>query len=171
MLKEIRVSVVADCGREAEIFECPYLHVRGIIGLMESSLKRLRMVQLFMLASIVLYAFIANQYGPAPRRTQGIIFYAIAALSISIVIIVFIVRRTVIARQSAILAAKPEDKTALARWRTGHIMIYALCEAVVLHGLVLRFLGFAFSQVVPFYLVGFVLMLSFTPKKPSSAIG
>jgi hypothetical protein len=138
---------------------------------MESSLRTLRIVRVFMLASVVMYAYIANRFGPVPRPNQPIVFYAISGLSVSIVVVVFAVRRVVILRQQAILAAQPEDRSALARWQRGYIMIYALCEAIALYGFVLRYIGFAFSQVVTFYLSGFFLMLFFSPKRQPSTMG
>ena len=69
------------------------------------------------------------------------------------------------------LAGNPESATTLYRWRTGYMATYALSEAIVLYGVVLRFLGLSFSQVVPFFLAGFILMLFFGPRRPSNAIG
>jgi hypothetical protein len=48
---------------------------------------------------------------------------------------------------------------------------FALSEAVVIYGVVLRFVGFRFSQVVPFFLAGLILMLFFGPRRPANAIG
>jgi F0F1-type ATP synthase membrane subunit c/vacuolar-type H+-ATPase subunit K len=80
------------------------------------------------------------------------------------------VRRLFVLRAEVTLAAQPEDATALNRWRAGYIITYALCEAMALFGLVLRVLGFTLSEVTPFYLVGFVLILVFTPRRPPAEI-
>jgi hypothetical protein len=74
-------------------------------------------------------------------------------------------------RAEEALVRNEQDALSLARWRSGYVLIYALCEAVALYGLVLRFMGFTLTQVAPFYVVGFVLLFFFSPRRPSSAIG
>lgn len=138
---------------------------------MEASLRLLRIVRIAMLASIMMYAYIANQFGPAPKPNQPVLFFIIAGLSVLMITSLFPIRRRIISRQEIVLAAHPEDVDALRRWRTGFLTIYCICEAVVLYGVVLRYIGFTFSQVIPFFLAGFGLMLFFSPKRPSSAIG
>jgi F0F1-type ATP synthase membrane subunit c/vacuolar-type H+-ATPase subunit K len=79
------------------------------------------------------------------------------------------VRRLFILRAEATLISEPENAEALTRWRTGHLAIYALSESVALFGLVLRILGFNLSEVMPFYLAGFALILLFGPRSASSS--
>ena len=50
---------------------------------------------------------------------------------------------------------------ALARWRVGYVVIYALSLSIALYGLVLPFMGFPMSAVAPFLLAGFALILFF----------
>jgi F0F1-type ATP synthase membrane subunit c/vacuolar-type H+-ATPase subunit K len=138
---------------------------------MEPSLRLLRTVRGVMLASIVLYAFIGELAGPPPRSTNSVLFYAIAAVAVAIVGAIFMFRRTMVARSEIALAAKPDDASALNRLRVGFILVFALCEAIAFYGLVLRFLGCSFSQVVPFYLAGFLLLLYFAPRRPANTIG
>jgi F0F1-type ATP synthase membrane subunit c/vacuolar-type H+-ATPase subunit K len=40
-----------------------------------------------------------------------------------------------------------------------------MCETLALFGFVLRFMGFTLSEVAPFYVVGFALMLLFGPRR------
>jgi hypothetical protein len=60
---------------------------------MDSSLKLLRTVRLFLLATIVLYAAIAERFGPAPKAQAPIVFYAIAAVAISLIATMLAIRR------------------------------------------------------------------------------
>ena len=136
---------------------------------MLSALKTLRMVQWAMLASILLYGIAGEVAGPAPRGVDANLSYLFATLSVAIVGAIFVVRRTLVFRAAESLATRPEDSLSLNHWRTGYIATYALCEALALFGLVLRFRASPTQASVPYYLGGFVLLLFFRPKPPAKA--
>ena len=136
---------------------------------MLSALKTLRMVQWAMLASILLYGIAGEVAGPAPRGVDANLSYLFATLSVAIVGAIFVVRRTLVFRAAESLATRPEDSLSLNHWRTGYIATYALCEALALFGLVLRFRASPPQASVPYYLGGFVLLLFFRPKPPVRA--
>jgi FtsH-binding integral membrane protein len=137
---------------------------------MESSLKALQVVRMAMLVSIVFYILIAL-LAPSAARPSPIVFYAVTLMAISLVVVLFVTRRILVLRMETVLATQPQDERALARWRTGCIVTYCLSEAVALYGLVLHFLGFTLSEVAPFYLGGFILLLFFGPRRPPNGIG
>jgi hypothetical protein len=134
---------------------------------MEPQRKLLQTVRIALLVSIVLYVFIGERI---ERSTSGApdrnIYFAITLFAITTVGMTFAVWRLFVLRSEVILADQPEDTAALKRWRTGYIMTYTLCETVALFGFVLRFMGFTLSEVAPFYVVGFALMLLFGPRRP-----
>ncbi len=136
---------------------------------MEPARKLLQTVRIALLVSIALYVFIGERLSPngagAPDRN---LYFATTLVAITTLGMIFAVRRLFVLRSEAALADQPEDIAALNRWRTGYIFTYALCETVALFGFVLRFVGFTLSQVAPFYLVGFALMLAFGPRRPAS---
>jgi len=134
---------------------------------MEPARKILQIVRIVMLVSIACYAFIGERLGQsvAPDRN---VYFAITLVAITTVGIIFAVRRLFILQAEATLASEPENADALTRWRTGHLAIYALSESVALFGLVLRILGFNLSEVMPFYLAGFALILLFGPRSAPS---
>jgi hypothetical protein len=134
---------------------------------MLKALKALRAVQWSMLASIVLYGIAGEVMGPAARGVDAALSYLFATLSVAIVGSIFVVRRTLVLRAGESLAARPEDSLSLNHWRTGYIATYALCEALALFGLVLRFRASPTQASVPYYLGGFVLLLFFRPKEPA----
>jgi F0F1-type ATP synthase membrane subunit c/vacuolar-type H+-ATPase subunit K len=138
---------------------------------MKSSLKLLRTVQVAMLISIGLYAFIAQGYGPAPREVSLAFIYTMAALAIVVIGPILVVRGIFVKPAERALQENPENAVALNRWRAGYIVTFALSEAVALYGVVLRFAGVRFSQVGPFFVAGFILMLFFGPRRPANAIG
>jgi len=78
----------------------------------------------------------------------------------------FVVRRTLVLPAEALLREKPTDPLMQARWKTGYIFLYALCEALALFGLILRMAGFTLVHVWGFYLGGFLLLLLFSPRAP-----
>jgi len=142
---------------------------------METALKVMQMMRLALPVSIGLYVFIgetvfhdARSVRPTPNP---VLFYVLTFVATTIVALIFIMRRVLAPRSQSALAGQSVDANALNRWQTGQIMTYALSEATALFGLVLRMLGFSLSQVAPFYVAGFVLLLFFSPRLPSNTIG
>jgi glycerol uptake facilitator-like aquaporin len=127
------------------------------------------MIRILLLVSIALYVFIGERLGQRAPPDRNL-YFVLTLVAITTVGMIFAVRRLFVLRSEATLTAEPEDTAALNRWRSGYIITYALSEVVALFGLVLRILGFTLSQVAPFYLVGFVLMLLFGPRRPSREI-
>ena len=131
-------------------------------------LKLLRMVQLALLGSVLLYALIGELAGPSARAVNPGLSYIFATTGVAIVGMIFVVRRTLVLRSAESLASHPDDPLTLNHWKTGYLATYGLCEVLALSGIVLRFLGFNFQQSVPFYLGGFILLLFFRPRQPES---
>ncbi len=126
----------------------------------------MRLIQIAMLVSIALYVVVGEKvalHAPTPKST---LFYGISFISISMVGAIFVVRRTLVMPSEGVLRERPDDVVNLARWKSGYIVTFAFCETLALFGLVLRLLGFTLSQVWPFYLGGFALMLFFAPRAP-----
>jgi len=128
----------------------------------------LRAVQWSMLASIVLYAFVGQIVRPLARSADPVVSYIFATLGVAIVGIIFVVRRTLVFRAEASLATHPDDALSLNQWRTGYIATYALCEALALFGLVLRFMGGNLQASGPYYIGGFILLFFFRPQQPET---
>ena len=136
---------------------------------MESILRLLRILQAAMLLSIVLYAVVGEVAGPRrPQPTNPAFVLILAMISASTVLVVFLLRRIMVFRAADLLAKQPSDADALSRWRSGHIITFALCESIALYGLVLRMLGQTLGQIAPFYLAAAFLILYFVPRQPFS---
>jgi len=129
----------------------------------------MRLLQFFMLASIVAYAVVGEIVKPSARAINPTVNYVVSMLSVAIVGIIFVVRRTLVFRAEQTLASQPDDVISLNHWKTGFVATYALCEALAMFGLILRFLGCTFEQSAPFYLAGFVLLFFFRAKLPTLA--
>jgi len=138
---------------------------------MTRSLKTLRTVQWAMLLSILLYVAVGEVLGPRIRHVDPALSYVFSTLAVGIVGTIFVVRRTLVLRAASTLATQPEDHMSLNHWKTGYIATYALCEALALFGLVLRFRGSELQQSMLFYAGGFVLLFFFRPRQPEEATG
>jgi hypothetical protein len=133
---------------------------------MSRALKTLRRVQWSLIASIVLYVAVGEVLGPRVRGVDTTLSYVFSTLAVGIVGTIFVVRRTLVLRAADSLASDPGDNISLSHWRTGYLATYALCEALALFGLVLRFRGSAMQQSLLFYVGGFVLLFFFRPVQP-----
>lgn len=135
---------------------------------MARSLKTLRTVQWAMLLSILLYVAVGEIFAPRIRHVDPALSYVFSTLAVGIVGTIFVVRRTLVLRAAASLATQPDDLLSLSQWKTGYLATYALCEALALFGLVLRFLGSELQQSMLFYIGGFVLLFFFRPRQPET---
>jgi F0F1-type ATP synthase membrane subunit c/vacuolar-type H+-ATPase subunit K len=138
---------------------------------MPKALKTLRAVQWSMLASIILYAVGAEVISPRVRGADPTLSYVFSTLAVGIVGTIFVVRRTMVQRAADSLASDPDDAVSINHWKSGYVATYALCEALALFGLVLRFCGSPMQQSLLFYIGGFVLLFFFrasAPVRPST---
>jgi cytochrome b561 len=133
---------------------------------MQQALRTLRAVQWSMLASILLYAAVGELANPRARGPDPTLSYIFSTLSVGIVGTIFVVRRTLVQRAAVSLASHPDDGLSLNHWKSGYIATYALCEALALFGLVLRFRGSQLEQSLLFYIGAFVLILFFRAREP-----
>jgi hypothetical protein len=62
------------------------------------------------------------------------------------------------------LRANPPEPRAIGQWRAGNMFSFCICVNIVLLGLVLRFLGFAWNIAVWFFVVGFVMLVLWPPR-------
>ncbi|HLK34119.1 MAG TPA: hypothetical protein VKT29_13575 [Terriglobales bacterium] len=135
---------------------------------MTRALSMLRVVQWAMLGSIVLYVAVGQLVAPMARALDPAMSYLFATLGVATVGIIFVVRRTLVFRAESSLATQPEDSLSLNQWRTGFIATYALCEALAVFGLILKFMGGGLQASVPYYLSGFILLFFFRPQQPET---
>ncbi|MBZ5550379.1 MAG: hypothetical protein LAO22_20875 [Acidobacteriia bacterium] len=136
---------------------------------METAVRLVRLVQIAMVVCVVLYVAVGEVVGRAATANNAL-FYTLSLASISTLGAAFVVRRTLVLPAEALLREKPSDQLLQARWKTGYIFLYALCEALALFGLILRLTGFALVHVWGFYLGGFLLLLLFSPRPPQSQL-
>lgn len=135
---------------------------------MNQALKILRVVQWSLLGSILIYVALGVVVRPGFQGIDPTLSYLFTTLAVAVIGVIFVVRRTLVFRAESTLAREPENSLSLNQWKTGHIVTYALCEALALFGLAQRFLGSSVEQGVPYFLGGFVLLLFFRPQAPQT---
>lgn len=135
---------------------------------MNRALTTLRAVQWFMLASVPLYGFVGEFAGPGARGVDPAIGYLFTTLGVAVIGVIFVVRRTLVLRAADTLASHPDDGLSLHQWRTGYFATYALCEALAIFGVTMRFLGGNLQQSLPYYIGAFALLFFFRPRAPQT---
>lgn len=133
---------------------------------MDSTIKSLQMVRAALLGSVLVYAAIGEFVPHGNEQPLKVLFFAFSGIAITMVLITFVVRRMFIAAAESGMAGPTPDPAILHRWRGGYMVSFAFSEAVALLGFALRLLGFTLSQVAPFYVVGFFLLVFFGPRRP-----
>lgn len=134
---------------------------------MDEQLRTLRSIHLAILASFVLYIWMGEFLTrESTKEISREIYSALAIGGAGLVGAALAVRQMMVGRAFAMLQTQPNDALAMARWRTGYIIIFAACEAVVLFGFLARFMGATAVEAAPFYAAGIFLLLLFYPRKP-----
>jgi hypothetical protein len=138
---------------------------------MGPAVRVVRLIQISMLVSIALYAVAGEMLSRTMNGIPGnTLFHAFSLISISLVGATVVVRRTLVLPSEAALKQNSDDNLALSRWRTGHIISYALSELLGMFGLILRMAGFTLANVWGFYLGAFLLLLLYSPRAPRAAL-
>ena len=132
---------------------------------MGSALRLVRQVQIAMLVSIALCAVAGEMLaGKLAHDPANALFHALSFISISLVGATVVIRRTLVLPSEALLEERSDDTVAVARWRTGYLFLYTLCDLLGVFGLILRMAGFTLGNVWGFYVGGFVLLLLYSPR-------
>ena len=128
--------------------------------------RQIRILHLAMLVSIPLYFVVAGLIAPQTASDVHTMRQGLTVMALLFSGVAVVLRKRMLDSAADILRLRPDDTAALIRWRAAHIVSFALCEAVALFGLVLRFLGATTFEAAPFFAVAFVLMLAFRPAAP-----
>ncbi len=129
----------------------------------ESAVRLTRIVHAVFLLSIIFMAVAAEKAAPLDAKDVRMLQGVLALACISDLGFALWFRRR-IPRAVEALRAKPEDPAPLEQWRTANLVTFAVCEAIALFGVVLRFLGGSFGDSAPFYAVAILMMLVWTPR-------
>jgi hypothetical protein len=120
--------------------------------------------QVVFLVAILLY-FLMSRTLPSTVQPNTMTLYALSVLALAEVLAIFIIRWILVSRSEHVLLANPSDRNALGKWRVGYLAMYSVALGIALYGFVLHFLGFALTNVVPFFAVGFLLIVVLPPRR------
>jgi hypothetical protein len=135
------------------------------------AVRLVRLVQIALLASIALYAVAGEMFARIlTRAPANTLFHALSFISISIVGATVVVRRTLVLPSEALLKEQSDDSVTVARWRTGYLFLYAMCEVLGVFGLILRMAGYTLGNVWGFYLGGVLLLSLYSPRAPRTEV-
>ena len=137
---------------------------------MESEFKKVRVVQWALLATIPLFAWVA-EIGRSSGNSDWTWRYWLAmGLCVWSVSGTFRLRRRMVHRSEEKLKNNATDAKAAKQWEAGHVISLAMAEGVAFWGLVIRmaFRG-TLWQASLFYVVALFLLLLWTPRMPSMA--
>lgn len=132
---------------------------------MDNQLRQLSLIRICLLLSIPVYVFLATR-APARATPQPLLFNVIAVVALLEAAAAFFLRGKLISDAESTWRENPNTKSALARWFTANIAPWAMCLSIAIYGIVLRYLGYSFRSVAPFFVAGAVLMFCFPPRRP-----
>jgi cytochrome b561 len=138
-------------------------------SLIDQHFRFLQILHLAMLMSLAGYVALGLLLRPAKVAAGGgelsgllvQIFYMISA---GIVLAIFFLRRRLIRPLPPGATSGPEIGGWLAKTRTGHIIIYALCEAIGVFGLVSSFIAGSQAHFLNLIVLSLALMIFLRPK-------
>jgi hypothetical protein len=133
---------------------------------LDSSLRNARIVAALLFLSALLYILIGETVSTESPRDVKSFLLVFGLLTLWDVSSAFAIRTRYLESATRTLRSNPEDHVALHRWKFGQIAPLAMCEAIALFGLVVRFLGGTSLQTIPFYLISASMMVVWWPRRP-----
>jgi len=131
---------------------------------MESTVKQMRMIWIFFLVAAFAYVGVAEFLPHSLPPIKPEIYWIILGMAIMELAAIVILRNTYFGKAEEVLRTNPNDAAATFRWRQGQLATMAVASAIILFGLVIRFIGATTIQAVPLYALGFAAMVIFQPQ-------
>lgn len=135
---------------------------------METVFKKVRLIQWALLLAIPLFAWVAEIGRDRGSANWTWRHWLAMGLCIWSILGAFRLRSRLLRRSRETLMNKGADAKAAKQWEAGQILSLAVAEGVAYYGLVVRmvFRGTLFQASI-FYLMGILLLLYWTPHRPS----
>jgi hypothetical protein len=125
----------------------------------------LRILQIAFIVSVLLFVFVLHTIHPAVRSVNASVQWAIVFCAMVSALGGFYGQRIVSRAPSRSLSAM-QGPNPLSPWFTGHIIRFAMAEAVALFGFALRMLGDSSILVYLLFGGGLLLLLLWRPGSP-----
>jgi len=134
---------------------------------MELALKKARLIQWAMLATIPLLAAVAEIAGKSGSGAWTLPQFILLGVAIWSAAGAFLLRNQLVSRSVEKLMINPADTNAARQWEVGQIISLAMAEGIAMWGLVIRLgLGGTLTQAAIFYAVSLFLLVLWTPRMP-----
>jgi hypothetical protein len=133
---------------------------------LDSTLRTVRIVYAVLLFAGLTYTLMAEAFFYHEPHDVHVIWIAFLVNGVLTVGIALFFRMKMVATALETLQTKPEDQSALGRWRAGNILCCVLAESIVLFGFALRFIGGTTVQSLPFYIAGVAMLIVWWPRRP-----
>jgi uncharacterized protein YejL (UPF0352 family) len=133
---------------------------------LEDNIRSMRIVYVTILLAMTMQVLVAERLSHQAPRDIHVIWLGFLVTGLTEVGIALFFRIRMLQPAAETLQEKPDDQTAVARWRVGNILSFVILDSVLLYGVALRFLGGTTWQSLPFYFVGIALMLAWWPRRP-----
>jgi hypothetical protein len=134
---------------------------------MELALKKARLIQWAMLATIPLLAAVAEIAGKSGSGAWTLWHLVAIGMATWSATGAFLLRNKLVSRSVEKLMINPADAKAARQWEVGQIISLAMAEGVAMWGLALRMaLGGTLAQAGIFYAVSLFLLVLWTPRMP-----
>lgn len=135
---------------------------------LQQHLRMMRIVHIAFCFTFVWFLVVGYWRGKeVPREMDGF-FWSICTVALLCGFAVLYLQSRVLDTANEALRVDASNKEALKRHQVAILLSFALCEAVVLFGLVLRFAGMEFFKFLIFVLAGLALLIYSRPIDPSS---
>jgi hypothetical protein len=129
----------------------------------EQALHNMRVMWFAFIISVVLYLYVGATLSPKPSPASAMTIFILPAALDLLWFLWFRLKRYVPALRN--LQSQPDDAHAIRRWTAYWVVLLAMAEAEVLFGLACWMVNGRFTQCVPFFAVGSLLLLSLWPRQ------
>jgi F0F1-type ATP synthase membrane subunit c/vacuolar-type H+-ATPase subunit K len=135
----------------------------------KSELRKMRLIHAAFAVSMPLVIWITQSISGYGCSDWTLWYWVMAGLALWAVFGGFQVRGRAIRRSEEALVRDTSNLKALRQWQAGQIIGMAFAEAIVFYGVVVRMvLRGTVWQALPFYAVGLLLLLFWTPRMPQA---
>jgi hypothetical protein len=135
---------------------------------MKSKLRKLRLMQFAMIATIPLFGWVTQSLRGSGGRHWTFWHWVMTGLALYAALGGFFLRRKLMHRYEEAIAKDPFNPKALKQWESGHLVGLVSAEAIVIWGASVRIvLGGDLWQASWFWAVGLLLLLAWTPRMPT----
>ena len=133
---------------------------------LDRSIRAIRIIFAVLLFAAISYILMAEVLFHHEPHDIHVMWVGILVNALLVVGIAFFFRMKMVSTAVETLRTKPDDLSALGRWRAGNIISCVLAESIVLLGFSLRFIGGTPLQSLPFYFTGIAMMILWFPRRP-----